>query len=104
MVGWIALSTVARGAFPSCRLGYWVRSAADGRGRASAAVREMVATAFGELGPHRVEAATLVHDAASRRVLERTGSTRFGPAPGCPRIAGRRQDHVLFPLLGLAAP
>jgi ribosomal-protein-alanine N-acetyltransferase len=64
----------------------------------------VMATAFGELGLHRVEAATLVHDAASQRVLGHTGSTRYGLAPGYLRIAGRWQDHVPFRLLDPAAP
>ena len=51
--------------------------------------------AFHELGLHRLQADTLVHNAASQRVLARNGFTRIGLAPRYLRIAGRWQDHVL---------
>jgi ribosomal-protein-alanine N-acetyltransferase len=99
VIGRITLNNVVRGAFQSCSLGYFVRSAANGRGHATAAVARMLAIAFGELGLHRVEAGTLLHNAASQRVLERNGFVRFGVAPQYLRIAGRWQDHVLFQVL-----
>jgi [ribosomal protein S5]-alanine N-acetyltransferase len=99
VVGRINLNNVVRGAFESCSVGYSIRAAANGRGHATAAVAAMLRVAFGELGLHRVEAGTLVHNAASQRVLERNGFVRFGLAPQYLRIAGRWQDHVLFQLL-----
>jgi [ribosomal protein S5]-alanine N-acetyltransferase len=104
VIGRITLNNVVRGAFQSCSLGYWIRSAANGRGHATAAVREMVRIAFDDLDLHRVEAGTLPHNAASQRVLERNGFVRFGLAPQYLRIAGRWQDHVLFQLLNPAMP
>ena len=104
VVGRITLNNVVRGAFQSCSVGYFIRSAANGRGHASSAVRQMLAAAFGELGLHRVEAGTLLHNAASQRVLERNGFVRFGLAPQYLRIDGRWQDHVLFQVLNPAMP
>jgi ribosomal-protein-alanine N-acetyltransferase len=99
IIGRISLNTVVRGAFQSCSLGYWVRSSANGRGHATAATAAMLRLAFEELDLHRVEAGILPHNAASQRVLERNGFTRFGLAPQYLRIAGRWQDHVLFQVL-----
>ena len=99
VIGRITLNNVVRGAFQSCSIGYFVRSAANGRGHASSAVRQMLDLAFGELGLHRVEAGTLVHNVRSQRVLERNGFVRFGLAPQYLRIQGRWQDHVLFQVL-----
>ena len=96
IVGRITLNNIVRGAFQSCTVGYWVRSAANGRGHASSAVGRMLATAFGDLGLHRVEAGTLVHNAASQRVLERNGFVRFGLAPAYLNIAGEWQDHAMY--------
>jgi ribosomal-protein-alanine N-acetyltransferase len=59
-------------------------------------VAQIVRIAFEELGLHRLEAGTLLHNTASQRVLERNGFTRFGLAPKYLSIAGRWQDHVLF--------
>lgn len=52
--------------------------------------------ACGELGLHRMQAETLVHNVASRAVLARNGFERIELAPAYFNIAGRWQDHVLF--------
>src|SRR3712207_3708140 len=77
VVGRINLNNVVRGAFQSCSVGYWIRPAANGRGHATAALRAMLRLAFDDLNLHRVEAGTLVHNAASQRVLERNGFLRY---------------------------
>ncbi|XVV11631.1 GNAT family N-acetyltransferase [Actinoplanes sp. CA-131856] len=99
IVGRVMLTGIARGPFQSCHLGYWVAQDANGRGVASAAVGRVAGLAFDELGLHRVEAGTLVHNAASQKVLERNGFRRYGLAPRYLKIAGEWQDHVLFQLL-----
>ena len=70
-----------------------------GHGLAGAAVAEAVETAFGELGLHRLDAATLLHNTPSQRVLARNGFRPFGVAESYLKIAGRWQDHILFSLL-----
>ena len=104
VIGRITLNNVVRGAFQSCSVGYFVRSAANGRGHATSAVRQIVALAFGELGLHRVEAGTLLHNVRSQRVLEKNGFVRFGLAPQYVCIAGRWQDHVLFQVINPGMP
>lgn len=99
VVGRIALTNIARGPFQSAQLGYWVAADVNGRGVATAAVARVVRIAFDELGLHRLEAGTLVHNVASQRVLERNGFLRYGLAPRYLRIAGDWQDHVLFQVL-----
>ena len=96
VVGRVNLFFVTRGPLQSCTLGYWIAPTAAGRGLASAAVAEIVRVAFDDLGLHRVEAGTLVHNVRSQRVLEKNGFERFGLAPRLLRIAGQWQDHVLF--------
>ncbi|WP_433385812.1 GNAT family N-acetyltransferase [Actinoplanes sp. CA-142083] len=99
IVGRITLSGIIRGPFLSASLGYWVAESANGRGVASAAVARMTKLAFDELGLHRVDASTLVHNAASQRVLQRNGFQRYGLAPRYLKINGEWRDHVLFQLL-----
>jgi ribosomal-protein-alanine N-acetyltransferase len=96
VAGRINLNTIVRGAFQSGSLGYWVSAAENGRGLATAAVRDMVQLAFGHLDLHRVEAGTLRHNVGSQRVLVRNGFVQFGLAPSYLKIAGRWQDHVLY--------
>lgn len=95
LVGRITVNDIVRGAFQSAQLGYWVGQASTGRGVATAAVAAVVDAAFGELGLHRLQADTLVHNVASQRVLARNGFTRIGLAPKYLRIAGRWQDCLL---------
>jgi ribosomal-protein-alanine N-acetyltransferase len=99
LVGAITLSSIIRGAFQSCSVGYWLAEPAQGRGLATAAVREAVALAFGDLRLHRVQGETLVHNVRSQRVLERVGFVEYGRAPCYLRIAGAWQDNALYQLL-----
>jgi ribosomal-protein-alanine N-acetyltransferase len=99
VVGRVNLNNIVRGASQSASLGYWLAQSAGGRGIATAAVRDIVRVAFGELGLHRIQADTLVHNAASQRVLERNGFVRIGLAPRYLKIAGRWQDCILHQLI-----
>lgn len=97
--GRITLNGIVRGAFESCSVGYWVASEVNGRGVATQALRLMLRVAFDELGLHRVQAETLLHNVASQKVLHRNGFERIGMAPNYLRIAGEWQDHYLFQVL-----
>ena len=99
VVGRITLNNIVRASFQSCSVGYWVSSRENGRGLASAALREIKHIAFHDLGLHRLEAGTLKHNVRSQRVLERNGFERFGMAPNYLKIAGEWQDHILFQVL-----
>ncbi|MFD6053923.1 GNAT family N-acetyltransferase [Agromyces sp. NPDC060279] len=95
IVGRVNLSDLVRGVFQNAHLGYWIDAERQGRGLATAAVGGALHFAR-RAGLHRVQAGTLVHNAASQTVLERNGFTRIGLAPRYLRIAGEWQDHVLF--------
>jgi ribosomal-protein-alanine N-acetyltransferase len=99
VVGRITLNGIVRGAFQSCSVGYWLNAAAVGRGLATAALRETIALAFGELGLHRIQAETLLSNVASQRVLDRNGFVRIGMAPTYLKIAGQWQDFILYQLI-----
>lgn len=96
VAGRITLNGIVRGPFQSCSVGYWVGATATGRGLATAAVRDILAAAFGELGLHRVQAETVLHNVRSQAVLRRNGFRRIGMAPAYLNIAGRWQDHILY--------
>ena len=96
VVGKVSLNGIVRGAFQSCSVSYWVSRVENGHGLATAAVREIVDVAFGELGLHRVQAETLLHNVKSQRVLERNDFVRFATAPAYLKIAGRWQDHAIY--------
>jgi ribosomal-protein-alanine N-acetyltransferase len=99
IAGSLNLNSIIRGAFQNASVGYWVSQGRAGHGLAGAAVAEAVEIAFGELGLHRLDASTLLHNTPSQRVLARNGFRPFAVAESYLKIAGRWQDHILFSLL-----
>jgi [ribosomal protein S5]-alanine N-acetyltransferase len=96
LVGTLNIDSIIRGAFQSASIGYWVSEEHNGRGVASAAVAAAKRIASDQLGLHRLQAETLVDNAASQRVLVKNGFVQYGQAPDYLKIAGRWQDHLLF--------
>lgn len=99
LVGQFNVAGIVRGPFQSVGLGYWVDSKHAGRGLASAAVQVLVEMARDELGLHRIEASTLLHNVGSQRVLLKAGFQQIGMAPRYLQIAGEWQDHNLYQVL-----
>ena len=99
LVGRFNLAGIVRGPFESAGLGYWVDSKYAGRGLASATVQMIVEVAREDLGLHRIEASTLLHNVASQRVLVKAGFQQIGMAPRYLQIAGKWQDHNLFQIV-----
>lgn len=96
IAGTVTVSNVVHGPFQSADLGYWVAERLSGRGLATSAVGQVVEIAFGELGLHRLEAATLVDNVPSQRVLEKNGFEPIGLARRYLQVAGDWRDHLLF--------
>ncbi|MEV7088747.1 GNAT family protein [Streptomyces sp. NPDC093085] len=96
VVGQFTLSNLVLGPFRSADLGYWVDAGYTGRGLATYAVEEVCRAAHQELGLHRVQAGTLLDNAASQRVLRKCGFEEIGVAPRYLHIHGAWQDHRLF--------
>lgn len=103
LVGGVTLSNIRRGVAETGTLGYWVGQPFVRRGYASASVRAMCAFAFDRLKLHRVEAACLPSNAASRGVLEKCGFELEGRARAYLKINGVWRDHLLFGLVRDAA-
>lgn len=99
IVGRVNINSIVRGSFQNCHLGYWIAADVEGKGFMTRAIAAAVAVVRDELGLHRIEAATLVHNAASQRVLLANGFEEYGTAPRYLKIAGRWQDHRVFQLL-----
>ena len=99
LVGGIGLSNIRRGVAETGSLGYWVGERHARRGYMTGALRLMLGFAFQRLKLHRVEAATLPHNAPSRGLLVKCGFREEGYAREYLCIDGRWQDHVLYALL-----
>lgn len=98
LTGGITLSNVRRRAAQFANLGYWMGQDFAGQGLMSEAVRLVVAYAFDSLSLHRIHAAFLPGNMASRRVLEKNGFGEEGYATNYLQIDGKWADHVLFGL------
>lgn len=95
VVGRVNLNNIAMGVLRSASVGYWVDAGHTRRGLARAAVEHACAEAL-LLGLHRVEAGTMLHNTASRAVLERAGFEHYGTARAFLFLAGAWQDHHLY--------
>jgi [ribosomal protein S5]-alanine N-acetyltransferase len=96
LIGRVALSNVSRGAWQNATLGYYIDEAQTGRGYATQAVRLALQFAFGPAGLHRVQAAVLPRNVASRRVLEKASFSREGRSTKYLQINGVWEDHEMF--------
>jgi ribosomal-protein-alanine N-acetyltransferase len=96
LVGGLTLANIRRGCAQAGTLGYWMGAPYAGRGYMTAAVNAVVPFAFGSLKLHRVEAACIPANAASIRLLEKTGFRREGFARQYLCINGIWQDHFLY--------
>ncbi|MEV4442622.1 GNAT family N-acetyltransferase [Streptomyces sp. NPDC049577] len=96
IVGLVNLNNIVAGVFRSANLGYWIAADRAGRGLGSAAVEAACSLAGERLGLHRIEAGTVLANAASQRVLAKCGFERIGIARNYLHIDGAWRDHVLF--------
>lgn len=96
LVGGLTLSNVRRGVAQTVSAGYWIGQPHARRGYMTSALTAAIEFAFDGLRLHRVEAACLPSNEASRRLLERTGFVHEGYARQYLKIAGKWQDHLLF--------
>jgi ribosomal-protein-alanine N-acetyltransferase len=101
LVGTCCLDTF-HPAYQRCNLGYNVRSSEWGRGYATEAVKKVIDYAFehGVGRPiNRIEAVTLVDNAASERVLEKLGFEKEGVLREYGFWKGKYHDMHMFSLL-----
>ena len=99
LLGAITLDNVRRGPSQVGTIGYWMGYPYIRRGHMAEAVGLVLDYAFNELRLHRVEAACLVHNDPSSRLLLKLGFTEEGLARQYLCIDGRWQDHRTFGIL-----
>ncbi len=96
MVGGLTLANIRRGVAQAGSIGYWIGASFARCGHMTAAVRALAPFCFGTLRLHRLEAACIPTNAASVRLLEKTGFQREGYAREYLCINGVWQDHLLY--------
>ena len=99
LIGGCTLSNVRRGVTQCCTLGYWVGEPYARQGYMTEAIKALIPFVFRTLGLHRIEAACLTANDASRALLARCGFREEGLARRYLLINGVWSDHLLFALL-----
>jgi ribosomal-protein-alanine N-acetyltransferase len=95
-VGEVSLGSVQRGPFQSAFVGYWIDEEHAGQGYVPEGVALILRYGFEELGLHRIEAAIVPRNMASRRVMEKLGLREEGLAERFLQIRGVWEDHCRF--------
>lgn len=96
LIGRIALTGVARGAFQNAYLGYYIDQKHNGKGYATAAVSLCVKYAFNEINLHRIQAGIMPRNLPSIRVLKKVGFRHEGLAKAYLKINNEWEDHILY--------
>jgi ribosomal-protein-alanine N-acetyltransferase len=99
LLGGITLSNVRMGIASTGSLGYWIGEPYARKGYMTEAVRCVLDYSFGSLRLHRVEAACLPNNQASRGLLLKCGFREEGLAREYLKINGRWCDHITFGIL-----
>lgn len=96
LMGEVSLGSVQRGPFQSASVGYWIDERHAGMGFVPEGVALILRHGFENLGLHRIEAAIVPRNRASRRVAEKLGLREEGTSIGFLQIAGAYEDHVRY--------
>lgn len=99
LLGGCTLSHVRRGVTQSASIGYWIGARFARHGYMYAAVQALLPFVFQTLRLHRLEAACVPENEASRSLLQKLGFKEEGLARSYLQINGVWRDHVLFALL-----
>jgi ribosomal-protein-alanine N-acetyltransferase len=96
LLGGITLTNLRRGVAQCASLGYWIGARYARQGYMTEGIGGVLTFCFEDLGLHRVEAACLPTNVASKA---RRGFREEGYAREYLRINGKWQDHLLFAML-----
>jgi ribosomal-protein-alanine N-acetyltransferase len=96
MVGGLTLANLRRGVAQAGSIGYWIGERFARQGYMTAAMRALMPFAYDTLRLHRLEAACIPTNAASIRLLEKSGFAQEGYARQYLCINGIWADHLLY--------
>jgi ribosomal-protein-alanine N-acetyltransferase len=96
LIGEVSLGSVQRGPFQSAFVGYWIDALHAGQGLIPEGVAVVLRYGFDELHLHRIEAAIVPRNQASRRVAQKLGLRDEGISVRFLQIRGVWEDHVRY--------
>ncbi len=99
VLGVCNFTSVSRGAFQACFLGYSIAEKHQNMGYMSEALEAGIAFMFSEMKLHRIMANYIPDNVRSAAVLEKLGFENEGRARSYLKIDGRWQDHILTSII-----
>lgn len=96
LMGGLTISNIRRGVADTGTLGYWMGESYAGQGFMSEAVHAICKDCFTTHRLHRIEAATVLENERSQRLLLNCHFQKEGIARQYLKIDGNWRDHVLF--------
>jgi ribosomal-protein-alanine N-acetyltransferase len=99
LVGYVNINNIVRGSFQSGYVGYAAFASHSGRGLMTKGLGAVLATAFGALGLHRVEANIQPTNDRSIRLVRRLGFEREGFSSRYLIVDGAWRDHERWAML-----
>ena len=99
VIGVCNYTSIVRGTFQSCHLGYALCRDEEGKGMMQEALQMTNRYMFEQQGLHRIMASYLPHNHRSAGLLERLGFEKEGFARSYLKINGYWEDHVLTSLI-----
>jgi ribosomal-protein-alanine N-acetyltransferase len=99
LMGGVTIANIRHGVALSASVGYWLARPYTGQGYMTEALRRLVGFCFDDLYLHRIEAACIPENTASRKVVTSVGFREEGLARQYLKINGQWRDHVLYGLL-----
>lgn len=94
-----SLTSVVRGPFMACNMGYSIASKHEGQGRMKTLCQHAIQFAFAELKLHRIMANHMPVNERSAALLKSLGFAREGLAKSYLKINDHWEDHVLNSLI-----
>lgn len=99
VIGVVNFSSIIRGAFQACYLGYSIDEKEQGKGKMTEGLKAAIDYMFKDKNIHRIMANCMTDNLASIKVLEKLGFEKEGTAKEYLHINGEWQDHIMTSLI-----
>ncbi len=96
LVGGFEIANILYWPKQSASVGYWIAQKYSGKGCATEILANMTQWAFKKFNLVKIEAGTMVSNAASQKVLTKAGFSKEGLSQSYGEINGVYEDHILW--------
>ena len=94
VIGILTFSSIVKGPFLSCFVGYSIDHEVQNRGYMTQALKAGIKFIFDSIGLHRIEANIMPNNISSLTVVDKLGFKNEGLSPKYLKIDGKWEDHI----------